>query len=66
MSEQNIIESVLNQLSFTENEKAKFKEMLQKVQQNKKYGIYSNLRNELKRVIEKDGDDDLEIKENTL
>lgn len=54
MTEKNIIDSVLSDLSFSDTEKNKFKEMLIKVQSNKKYGIPKNVKSELKKIIERD------------
>jgi hypothetical protein len=50
----NIIDEVLNEQYFTDREKVKFKEMINKITENKKFGFHKDLKSELKNIIERE------------
>jgi hypothetical protein len=50
----NIIDEVLNEQSFSKKEIDKFKDMLNIVTENKKFGFHKDLKIELKSIIERD------------
>lgn len=53
-NDSNIIDEVLRELDFSDNEKNGFKDVLKIITENKKYGLHKDLRSEIKRIIERD------------